>query len=170
MFFYDFKQGIKQNSGSFALAAIVISLASFLMQLLIRYGYFVADSPLYDAALVLAIALFVLLALISIIDIFQTDLYNLPLFQRWKNSFLLSMRTAPKTLVALLAFAAPWAMLLIPYDGLWYFIVLAFLFIVILPLGILAIQEYSFAIFDRYINKDHHPSIYDKGIYRSCRK
>ncbi|HAK05624.1 MAG TPA: hypothetical protein DCM23_02835 [Firmicutes bacterium] len=169
-FSFDFKQGIKQNGISLAITALALGIVNFVMQLLIRYGYFAPDSSLYDAALVISIALFALLILIAIHDIFQTDLYNLTFKHRVKNSFLLAMRTAPQTILAVILFIVPWISLFFSYNGIVYFIILAILFIIILPLQLLAIQEFIFSVFDRVINKEHHPEIFDKGIYRQCQK
>jgi hypothetical protein len=34
------------------------------------------------------------------------------------------------------------------------------------PLQFLAIHEYTLSVPDKFVNKTHHPEIYDKGIYR----
>ena len=45
-------------------------------------------------------------------------------------------------------------------------IVIIFYAVIWLPLGILAIYLVGNSVFDKNINKEQYPSIYDKGVYR----
>jgi len=165
-FFHDFKQGIKSNFMSFAVMGMVIGILHFVMMLLARLGYFWEATTWLDITLAISIGALVLTLLITPFVLFQTDLYNLTYWGKLKNSFLLGVRTAPVTLLFMIAIFSPWLLLLIRYDGAVYFIVIGLLFMIAAPLQLLALHEYTLSVLDKYVNKTNHPEIYDKGIYR----
>jgi hypothetical protein len=165
-FFHDLIDGIKSIYASFTIMAIVLGILHFVMMLLARLGYFWEATSWLDITLAISIGALVLTLLITPFVLFQTDLYNLSFWSKLKNSFLLGMRTAPVTLPFMLAIFSPWLLLLIRYDGIGYFIVIGLLFMMAAPLQFLAIHEYTLSVLDKFVNKTHHPEIYDKGIYR----
>lgn len=165
-FWFDFKKGIKENAGSFLITGLLLGVANWVVQTLIRYGYFVGNSAWYDIVLPISIAAGVLLLPIFTFTLFQTDLYSLPYLAKLKNSFLLAMRTAPSTFLAMFLVCAPWAALFISMDEVLYLILVAVFVVFLVPLELLALNEYSLHIFDRFINQANHPEIFDKGIYR----
>ncbi len=169
-FWFDFKKGIKENWKSFLLVGFIVGGVNWLVQLLIRYGYFIDHSSWYEWALPISIAVAVLLIPILCLTRFQTDIYVLSFRAKMKNSFLLTMRTAPSTLGFMALVFAPWGIFLISMNEVLYLVLLAFFFFVIAPLELLAISEYCLHVFDRFINKNNHPEIFDKGIYRVCQK
>ncbi len=165
-FWFDFKKGIKENAGSFLVTGLLLGVTNWVVQTLIRYGYFVENSSWYDIVLPISIAAMVLLLPIFVFTLFQTDLYSLPYLAKLKNSFLLAMRTAPSTFATVCLVFAPWAVLFFSMDEILYLVIFAALIVLLTPLELLALNEYSLHIFDRFINKENHPEIYDKGIYR----
>ncbi|MFA5235955.1 MAG: hypothetical protein WC399_03860 [Bacilli bacterium] len=165
-FFADFASGVKSNCRAFSLTAFVLGLLHFVMMYLARLGYFVADTAWLDLTFAVSLGALVLALVIAPLIMFQTDLYNLPFLHKLKNAFLLAMRTAIATIPFMGLLFSPWLLLLIRYDGATYFLVIVLLFLLITPLELLALQQYAYSILDRFINKTHHPEIYDKGIYR----
>ena len=167
-FFYDFKAGVKSNARSFVLAGLFLSLLYAVMMLLARFPLITNELKWLDATFAISIAAFVLALLIVPFYLLQSDLYNLNFKDKLKNSFLIGMRSILTTLPFLLLLFAPWLLLLINYDSVVYFIVIALLLLVVMPLSLLAMHEYGLSILDKYINKVHHPSIYRKGLFTNA--
>lgn len=168
-FFDDFKTGLKSNTLTFALIGLLLGVLYAVMMTLARSGLVMPKSTMLDITFAISIAAFVLALLMAPFMLLQTDLYNLSLKDKFKNSFLLGMRTALTTLPLLILVFSPWLLLLINYDGVTFFIVLALLLLIATPLALLAIHEYGLHILDKYINKIHHPSIYRKGIFSDAK-
>jgi len=169
-FWFDFRKGVKENWGSFLASGLIVGVANWTVQLLIRYGYFIDHSSWYEWALPISIAVAVLLIPILTYTLVQTDIYVLSFSAKMKNAFLLTMRTAPATFGFVALVFAPWGIFWISMNEVLYLVLLAFFFIIFVPLEILAINEYCLHVFDRFINKMNHPEIFDKGIYRVCQK
>ena len=165
-FWHDFGRGVKENVGSIIMVSVMIGTINFVMQLLARYGYFIAASGWYDIALATSIVAFALIVVIGVFVLFQTDIYNLTFFAKIKNGFLLAMRTAPATFALFIAVFSPWVIFWIPMDDITYFVLLGVMLLIVAPLELLSLHEYLFHVFDRFINRDHHPDIYGKGLYR----
>ncbi len=167
---FDFKKGVKENAGAFLISGLLLGIVNWSSQYLIRLGYFIANSKWYDIVLPISIAALVLIALLSVFILIQTDIYQLSYWAKAKNAFLLAMRTAPSSLLMLLLVTAPWSVLFISMNEVLYLILWAVFLVAVVPLEWLAVSEYCFFVFDRFINKEHHPKIYDKGIFRACQK
>lgn len=164
-FFYDIKKGIRLNAMPTVAAFFLIGLSHFLFQFIIRGGYFSSDNLLISITIAIAISFFVMIVLLSIFVIFQLTLYQLSIFGLYKNAFLLLMKTFSVTFILVLLIFLPWMLLLISYT-FGFILVLVSLFLFILPLELLILMEYTYSVFDSYINTTHYPEIYKKGVWQ----
>lgn len=165
----DYYLSIKQNSWHTIVVFTFWFLLLFTFKYLLRISQLEETSWHLDLALGISLAAVFLFIPLFLLALFQTSIYQLPLHQKLKNALLMTVATAPKTLIMTLLIIAPWALLLINTMQLWLEIGLwILLMLVVLPLLILAFNEYAFNLFDRFINQKHHPDIYQKGLWTSC--
>lgn len=165
-FWSDFIGGIKSDALHNVLIFMLVGCLNYLMQYTIRFGYFNTDSLALTFAISLSIAAFVVGVLILFFFVFQTVLYQLSFIAKIKNAFLFLGKHALSNFIVLILMAAPWALLFVPHQ-IFYLIISVVLFLLILPLEVLIIMEYCFHIFDLYINKEHYPTIYRKGMWQA---
>ena len=98
----------------------------------------------------------------------QIVVYKNPFFRYLRNGFLLYIKTVPTTLLFLALFLLP-AVLglnLIPFPV--KYAVLLVLSLLPAPILLAGWFLYSCSVFDRLINKEWYPEIYDKGVYRKA--
>lgn len=151
----DLKNGLKSNALRFGVTAFLLSLINYALSMLtgsivtyILQGVFVV--------IILPVAVWFAL---------QGLYYKLGIMASIKNAVLLYLKTVPFTILLLVFTIAPFwlimnliSLLLVRYLVL---IVLAVLYVV--PLTMCWIL-YASHIFDKYINKEHYPTIYRKGM------
>lgn len=91
-------------------------------------------------------------------------IYNLTFFKKISNAFLLAMRMPHYTLSLLVIDIVPY--LLLAIDNTYSYIAFsALLPIIVLPLQILVNMLICDSILDRFVNREHFPQIYKKGMY-----
>lgn len=162
----DFFVGIKENYKQFLIWFFIMGVSLFIM--VFNYNYSQSNTAmgvLEKAGIAISIAQFILICLLSMFYLPQAVLYNLTFAANFKNSVLFLIKTFPKSLLvfALTAgiFAAP---LLMSYNIAK--ILAAVVFLIIGAVSIAAVWTlYAHSVFDKYINKQHHPEIYEKGLW-----
>ncbi len=99
-----------------------------------------------------------------IFSLSQATLYSLPLLQSIANSLKFAVVRYYWTILFALFIYGMSLMTLIVYPLI---MILAYLgaIILLLPFFVLAFHLFSLSLFDRYINEDHYPEIYRKGLY-----
>lgn len=156
----DFKDGIKENGLRyvilFALAGVIISLCVFIETYMSDAG---------NPVRYILFAILIILLLPAMLYMFSlTAIYNIKAWGCIKNSFILYVKTFPVTILfALILAAVYFGLLFIPNLTVKY-ILAPILIVFALPLFITAWLLYSCRVFDKFINKEHHPEYYNKGI------
>lgn len=151
----DFKRGVRENAGRFAVIGFFLSLIRYLLGLLSGSTYYYLLFGIF-AALFLPLGFWVLL---------QTLYYRLRWAQVIKNATFYLVRTFPMTVLLLVCTVAPFflvstfvTMLTVRYLLL---VVLAVLYVVPLTMAWIL---YALQTFDENINKQHHPEVYRRGL------
>lgn len=157
-FWQGFALGVKQNVGAylvvFAVLGVLNAANSAAMQLDIGFVSFV---PL---------CMFVLLILpIALHALVQIAVYKHRFWNTFTNSALVYFKTVPLSiLAALLATAYVW------FDSFPSFVgryVAKVIFVLILPVGILAWFLYVCSALDKYVNAQNYPDLVDRGVWRT---
>lgn len=156
----DFFDGVKDNSAQTAVIALIGGLLSVLLG---------AATPV-DRTQTIIIVAAKGLAVLTVAPIFlyalsEITVYKLKITKQLKNAALLYIKTAPRTLIFLAVFVAPYFLslinnLLVKYIALIVFVILA------APLILTAWFLFCCSTFDKYINKENFPDLFDKGVYR----
>ena len=159
----DFKKGIKSNYLVVALTLVVICLLNFLLQYLL-YSNLRFDTS-YKVVLGIVIGVTVLVAPLVILMWSSSIIYQLPLWGHIKNSMLLAMR---KSLIMIPMGLLNLALIIITILPISYAIYICFLLLplVIGPLVIVFNQLVCDHLFDEFINQEHFPEIYRKGMQK----
>ena len=157
----DFFGGIKSCGGCFSALAFFGGVIAFLLSSATAY-----DQTTQFLLTVVKIAGVVLLAPIAFFTAAQALIYNNTFFGKAKNSVIFFLRSVPTTLILLAAFALSFAITFVPVYVVRYvlFIVTALFYAPPLIIGWLL---YSCYIFDKFMNKEHYPDLFDRGVYRA---
>lgn len=102
---------------------------------------------------------------VSIWMLIQTVYYRLKYAESLRNGVILYIRTLPVTLLLTAATILPFwvAFRFAPLQLVKYIILLVLAFVYITPVTMVWLL-YASHIFDQYINADHYPDIYRKGL------
>lgn len=166
---FDWKKGVHQNKAAFMTSFCILGVMHYVIQYLIRYGYFIEESTLYTIALIFSCVLAVYALPTFLFVLLQADLYQMSFFSKSINGLLLTIRTAFLSIPVVFLSFTPWVLLFFD-SGYFYIPIFVLLIVVYLPIQILILMEYGFGVLDQYINKTHHPEIFEKGVWRSCPK
>lgn len=161
IYFGDFKKGLKENSLNFIICALIIGLLNFLFQ----YVYFLnaKDNFEYKLTLAILIALIIIMVPIILNVLNQTILYKLKLIHQFKNGFLITFRSFYITYpLGLLNIGVCFLFLI--NQPIVYLILLGLMPLIISPLLILINVLVNNYLLDQFINKEHFPTIYKKGL------
>ena len=159
-YFADFKEGVKENGvryvSLFLLAAAFIVLSVF------------TESYLSDAGNPVRYILFALAYVVlfpaALYMLSLTAVYNIKLWGCIKNSFIFYIKTFPVTILFALLFAGCYFGILVIPNLTVKYILTPMLIVFVLPLYIVAWLLYSCRTFDKFINEQHHPEYFGKGI------
>ena len=158
-FRYDYKTGIKQNCLRYVVLALCFGVCNFVSVLcseflpvetiaFLPYGamlFFVMPIILYSAA--------------------QSAVYTVKTIKSFKNGLSLYCKSPFKTLI-FVAVPASFKLFDLMKASFGKYLIVSLLIVVITPLYVMAWLLVSFGVFDRYINAENYPDLYDKGIYR----
>ena len=155
----DFFSGIKSNGVNYAIVCGVIAL------LYAAYNCVTpADGEYSFAFTVFGVVAVIVMLPIAFFTLGQTVIYSNGLFKLIKNSAIIYMRTVPTTILCVAVLIAPYFLSYIPSLVLKY--VLLALSALVAPFILTAAFLYSCYAFDKCINKEHYPELYDRGVYR----
>lgn len=151
----DFKKGIRENIGSFALVGGAISLLKYLI-------YLMFDSDYFYVLLGFLFAVFVPIAAWILL---QRLYYRLRLTQVIKNAVLYFINAFPQTLLLLVCTILPFWIVLsfVRLLILRYLLVVVLLLFYVVPIA-MAWVLYACHTFDIWLNQRAHSEIYRKGL------
>ena len=151
----DYKNGLKSDALRFCITALIISAIHYVLGLFnnsvvtyIIYGVF--------AAFVIPVALWFLL---------QSIYYKIGVFASLKNALIYYIKTFPVTVLLTACSILPF-WLVINFISLIiakYIVLIILIVFYVIPLVMVWIS-YASKTFDKYVNKEHYPSIYRKGM------
>ena len=158
-FMQDVIEGIKTNGLYYALTAFILGLLVFLQN-----TFLPVQSNGYYIAIPILAGLFILPPMGFVLS--QIVVYKNNYLKYLSNGFFLYIKTVPTTLLFLLLFLIPGilGLDLIPFIAKYIILLVFMLFFA--PLLLTGWFLYSCYVFDKYVNKDLYPEIYDKGVYR----
>lgn len=153
----DLKKGIKSNALRFGFTAFVIASISYILNL------FTASIIVYILFAVFA----VFILPVAIWFVLQGLYYKLGVSASVKNALLLYLRTVPYTILLIVCSVVPFWLVMntITLLIVKYLIFIALALFYMVPITLCWIL-YALHIFDKYINKQHYPEIYRKGMRR----
>ncbi len=158
-FWQDFKEGIQSCWRSYLVVFLLLSL-------LYLIDDFVMMSPLPSLifnALPFGFTAFLLLVPFCYL-MGMDQIYKMTFREKLSNAFTVYFKT-PSSLLALLFLCLPLLLTFIP-SVTWKWIAIAITIIFLGPLILLTYQLEQNYAFDKVINQDYYPEIYDKGIIR----
>ncbi len=163
LFRADFAKGVRENWRSFCMTALIAGILNYCCGYLFNIG-FLRTGTGRDLGLAAVMAAGGIFALALPFVLIQSTLYNLSYGKKLVNGILLSMRTFFPTLGLLALNLLPFGLLLIE-NSLVRICALLLLPLAVLPCLVILDTLYVHSVLDTYINKDHFPEIYRKGLY-----
>ncbi len=158
----DFRQGITSNWRCFSLTALIAGVLNYAANYLVNVGFFESGTAL-EWGLIAVLAACGIFALAVPFVLIQSTLYHLGYVQKLSNALLLSMRTFFPTLGLVLLNVLPFLVLLIDNYTVHIFTMIL-LPILAIPSLLLVDTLYVHSVLDKYINREHFPQIYRKGL------
>ena len=159
-FMQDLIEGIKSNGLNYASIAFLSGLAAYLINTFL---------PIQSNGFLIAVPIvlsFVFLPPIGFM-ISQIVIYKNPFFKYLINGFMLYIKTVPTTLPFLLLFMIPAFLGLNLIPLIVKYVILFVFFLLLAPMLLTGWFLYCCSVFDKLINKEFYPEIYDKGVYRN---
>ena len=158
-FMQDMAEGIKSNGKNYVIIAFTLGLFSFLLNTFLP----MQGSPFY---IVITILFALLVFPPTGFMVSQIVIYKNTFFKYLHDGVFLAVRNVPMTLLFLLLFLLPGAlgMNFLPFAA--KYIILVIFFLLPAPMLLTGWFLYSCSVFDKYINIEQYPELYDKGVYR----
>lgn len=155
----DFKNGLKSNALRYGVTAFLLAGTNYLLRL-------AGDSLL--TYIVHGIFLFMILP-VAVWFALQSLYYKLGIVAGVKNALLFYLKTVPLTILLLAGTVAPFELVnnLINLVIVKYGVLLVLTLFYILPIA-MAWVLYATHIFDKYVNREHYPTLYRKGMSREA--
>lgn len=156
-FWKDFVVGVKQNVGGYLIVFLIVGVLN---------GANVATMQLNLGFLsYVPMCMFVIVILpIALHALVQIAVYKHKFWSTFTNSALVYFKTIPLSfLAALVATAYMW------FDSFPSFVgryVAKVVFVIVLPIGILAWFLYVCSALDKYLNAQNYPDLVDRGVWR----
>lgn len=157
-FMQDTLEGVKSNGILYAsialiMGGIVYSINTFL--------------PLQNSTSSVVASILVILFIVppTGLVVSQAVVYKNNFIKYYVNGFSLYVRTVPKTLLFTVLFVLPCVLGLDLVPFLIKYIVMFVFFLFLAPMLFTGWFLYSCSVFDKYINKETYPEIYDKGVF-----
>lgn len=157
-FFHDFFTGIKESLFS-------TLLSSFLNAIFFYVALFSTHSSLSVYLRFLPLILYALFLLpFELVILAQTPIYDFPLHGYLQNGVFIFFRHIFSYIGFSFLFLVPFSFYSLQNLFLKYGFVFLYVFLVY-PLLLLVLFVYSCYVFDKEINRENYPEIYQKGIY-----
>ena len=157
-FWQDFAVGVKQNVGAYLIVFALLGVLNAANLAVVQFDIgFISFVPL---------CIFILIILpVALHALVQIAVYKHKFTSIFVNSALVYFKTVPLSIVAaLVATAYVW------FDSFPSFVgryVAKVVFVLILPVGILAWFLYVCSALDKYINAQNYPDLVDCGVWRT---
>lgn len=151
----DFKRGLKSNSLRYGATVFILSVMNYITNVFTGgVLYYILGG--FFLAIILPVAIWFLINGIY---------YKLSVWASLKNAVLLYIKTVPVTILLLVGTIVPFWLIsnLIPVLLIKYLVLLVFYILYVVPLTMCWIL-YASHIYDKYINNEHYPEIYRKGM------
>ena len=150
-----FSDGIRRNTGRFLLVGLLIAFPGYVLNGLAATAV---------ARMLYWVYLLVYLP-ICIWTLLQSVYYNQKLWPTIRNSAILLIRTLPETLLLTAVSVLPFYFLMniAPLSLIKYYVLLGLALLYIIPITMIWML-YANHIFDKFINKDHFPEYYRRGM------
>jgi len=161
-FYYGVKSGWKKA----ALMGLIVAL-SFAFALLGSIFLLLTanQSPIATGVGIgLLIAQFFIVSTMGRYFLSQEFVYANGFFAMLKNSFIFAFVRLPINL-SLFLLSPGIILALLAINGITSYVAMA-LFAIFNSFGVLVWNLYAFSIFDRFINKDHYPALFGKGLFK----
>lgn len=154
-FWDDFKSGLKSNGVRYGVAGFIIAVLNCVLSPL---SGSVMTSVLYDIFVVFILPLAIWLSLHGIY-------YKLGIAASVKNAFIFYIKTLPVTFLLLVLTVVPFWLVtnLMSPSIVKYATIIALTAFYVIPLT-MCWMLYASSIFDKYINKEHYPEFYRRGM------
>ena len=156
-FWKDFVVGVKQNVGGYLIVSLIVGVlnAANVATMQLNLGFLSYVPMCMFVIVILPIALHALV---------QIAVYKHKFWSTFTNSVLVYFKTIPLSLLAVLvATAYMW------FDSFPSFVgryVAKVVFVIVLPIGILAWFLYVCSALDKYVNAQNYPDLVDRGVWR----
>lgn len=150
-----FKDGIRYNTGRFLLVGLLLVVPAYVLNCLVPT---VPTRLLYWGYLLIYLP-------ICIWTLLQSVYYNQKLWPTVRNSVILMIHTLPETLLLTAVNVLPFYLLsnTAPLTLIKYSILLGLALLYIIPITMIWML-YANHIFDKFINKEHFPEYYHRGM------
>lgn len=155
----DFKKGFQSNAFRYGVTGVTLAVIYYYSELLDGSVMTAAFFGLFPVT-ILPVAIW-----LSLYGIY----YQLGIFLSIKSAIMLYLKTFPATLLLLVCTVTPfWVVLnLIPLLMVKYLVYIALAVLYVIPLT-MCWMLYASHVFDQYINKEHYPSMYRKGMRKEA--
>lgn len=167
-FFHDLMKGIKENWLQVFVVLLLDSLILFLSRVSGSYLLLFGNGDFFTTIIFFLPAALGLLIILpaSLIHLMEIPIYKNTYFQNVKNAFYFYFKSGFTTLPVSLLLILPLFLNLLPFTIVPIIVYVSYAF-VYLPFALLFASLYSNYVFDKFLNKNDYPEIYDKGIYRT---
>lgn len=157
LFWKDFALGVKQNVRGYLLLFFVVGLLNAFNTVVMQ---------MYDGVLQflpLCLYTFVLLPIIMH-ALVQLSIYNHKLWDILSTSAFVYVKTVPISILFSVLFMSYGLFDMLSFAAGY---MLKLLFVLVLPVGILAWILYCCCALDKYVNAQNYPNLVDKGVWRT---
>lgn len=156
----DFFDGMRQSAVQYAVIGLIAALLPVLFN-----GAVPTDKTQSTILFVLKCLSVTLVSPVLAFSLCGSTVYKMRLFTLIKNSVILYFANLPKTLIFIAVFALSFLITLIG-DLMIKYLALALFFVAVCPLILTAWFLFCCYVFDKHMNKDNFPDLYDKGVFR----
>lgn len=163
-FWSDFSQGIKQNAGKYVAIFAIVAVVNLISVICIRW--------LNNVPIVNYIPLVVLIVIVFPIGFYvlaQSAVYDVKFGKSIANGIAFFGKTIWQTLCFALIAIAFGLLRFIPAIIVKY-VVIVVCETILLPMYVMAGMLFCCSVFDKYLNANAYPELYDKGVYRMDKK
>ena len=158
IFWFDFKEGVKQNYKYYIATTAILSVLNYLNSL----TFATLDSSLINR--IPSLIFITIIVPISLYTYSQSAVYNEKYSKLLSNGLLIYIKTVPISLLFSLLLSSVQLIVYIPIVS-YQIIAWVLVFFFLCPMYMMAWLLYSFNKFDKLINQYQYPEIVGKGIW-----
>lgn len=161
----DFKEGIKTNYKVQSITLVIFGIIMALARILIAFFTPATGTGFELIWIPIIIGLIIIVIPLGLIILMFSSNYCGGFFNCLKNSFKIYLSGFWQNFIFSLVIAALVFLPSLIMDALLPAFIYLLLIILVLPIYMLALSEFSFHIFDKYINSKYYPEHYREGLY-----